>query len=503
MKRVLVLAFALGASITGAAGLVAGMLMHDLTPAKSIATYHGDPRRSGQYVAPHLTWERAHKLRLDASFHPVFSGHVHAQPLLWTIPGTSRSLIIVATEENVVYAFDSKSGRTVWSRVLGPPVQRGELQCGDIFPLGVTGTPVIDPVRQALYLDAAVARPDGPGQLVFALSLKDGTPLPGWPIDLEHVFSGQEPEFLGRRQNQRGALLIFGDMVYVPFGSFFDCDAYHGTVVGVSLSDPQKVARWATRAKGGGVWAPGGVVSDEKGLFLATGNTFEATDWSDGEAVIRLSADLQPSANVSDYFTPANWLDLDSQDSDLGSIAPIMVDATAGADHRRFVLALGKEGKAYLLDRDNLGGIGGAVAVTTVSARGIYAAAASYAIGDTAYVAFPASDANCPKVDAKNGVAVLSVQGTTTPSVNVAWCAPMHGLGSPITTTIDGRAYPIVWMLGAEGDNRLHAFRADTGEVLFDGPDQGLKGLHRFQTLIATRDRLYVAADNAIYAFKF
>jgi outer membrane protein assembly factor BamB len=499
----LVFAFALGASIMGAAGLVAGMLMHELPPPKSIATYHGDPRRSGQYVAPHLTWERAHGLRMDTSFHPVFSGHVHAQPLFWTIPGTSRSLVIVATEENVVYAFDAKSGRTVWSRVLGPPVQRGELQCGDIFPLGVTGTPVIDPVRQVLYLDAAVGRHDGPGQLIFALNLKDGTPLQGWPVDLEHVFSGQEPEFLGRRQNQRGALLIFGDMVYVPFGSFFDCDAYHGTVVGISLSDPQKVARWATRAKGGGVWAPGGVVSDEDGLFLATGNTFNATDWSDGEAIIRLSADLQPSVDEHNYFTPADWLHLDDEDSDLGSIAPIMVHATEGADTRRFVLALGKDGKAYLLDRDNLGGIGGAVAITTISARGIYSAAASYTIEGTPYVAFPASDANCPMADSRNGVTAIAVHGTKTPSLNVAWCAPMRGLGAPITTTIDGRAYPIVWMLGAEGDNRLHAFRADTGEVLFDGPDQGLKGLHRFQTLIATRDRLYVAADNAIYAFKF
>ncbi|HEY1735417.1 MAG TPA: hypothetical protein VGG12_02105 [Methylovirgula sp.] len=477
--------------------------MHELPPPKSIATYHGDPHRSGEYVAPHLTWSRAQNLRTDTNFRPNFSGHVHAQPLFWTIPGTSRSLVIVATEENVVYAFDSMSGRTVWKHTLGPAVQKGELKCGDIFPLGVTGTPVIDPVRQALYLDAAVQRPDGPGQLMFALSLKDGKPLPGWPVDLEHAFVGQDPKFLGSRQNQRGALLIFGDTVYIPFGSFFDCDEYHGTVVGVSLSDPKKVTRWATRARGGGVWAPGGVVSDDKGLYFATGNTFEATDWSDGEAVIRLSGDLQPSANVSDYFTPTNWLDLDNQDSDLGSIAPIMVHATEGDDTRHFVLALGKDGKAYLLDRDNLGGIGGAVAVTTVSARGIYSAAASYQIEGTPYVAFPASDANCPQADSRNGVTAVAVHGAKTPSVDVAWCAPMKGLGSPITTTIDGHAYPIVWMLGAEGDNRLHAFRADTGEVLFDGPDQGLKGLHRFQTLIATRDRLYVAADNAIYAFKF
>jgi hypothetical protein len=60
-----------------------------------------------------------------------------------------------------------------------------------------------------------------------------------------------------------------------------------------------------------------------------------------------------------------------------------------------------------------------------------------------------------------------------------------------------------VWVLGAEGDNQLHGFRADTGETLFTGPSQAMIGLHHFQTLIATEDRLYVAADGRIYAFGF
>ena len=59
---------------------------------------------------------------------------------------------------------------------------------------------------------------------------------------------------------------------------------------------------------------------------------------------------------------------------------------------------------------------------------------------------------------------------------------------------------PIVWMLGAEGDNRLHAFRGDTGAPLFSSAP--LAGLRHFQTLIATQDRLYVGADGRVYAFK-
>ncbi len=118
---------------------------------------------------------------------------------------------------------------------------------------------------QSLYLDAEVSKPGGPRHFVFALSLKDGSPLPGWPVDLEQAFAGQDPAFAGQSaKSARRALDFFGALVYVPFGGFFDCGDYHGTVVGISLADPQKVTRWSTRAKGGGVWAPGGVVSDEK-----------------------------------------------------------------------------------------------------------------------------------------------------------------------------------------------------------------------------------------------
>jgi hypothetical protein len=60
-----------------------------------------------------------------------------------------------------------------------------------------------------------------------------------------------------------------------------------------------------------------------------------------------------------------------------------------------------------------------------------------------------------------------------------------------------------VWTLGAEGDNRLHGFRGDTGELLITTPGAALTGLRHFQTLIATPERLFVGADDGIYAFAF
>ncbi len=87
--------------------------------------------------------------------------------------------------------------------------------------------------------------------------------------------------------------------------------------------------------------------------------------------------------------------------------------------------------------------------------------------------------------------------------MTTAWSAPLRGVGSPIVTTTDGRSDPIVWIVGAEGDNLLHGFRGDTGEPLYAGPSPPMAGLRHFQTLIATEDRLYVGADGRIYAFGF
>jgi len=85
--------------------------------------------------------------------------------------------------------------------------------------------------------------------------------------------------------------------------------------------------------------------------------------------------------------------------------------------------------------------------------------------------------------------------------MNTAWCSRFSGRGSPIVTTTDGHSNSIVWTLGAEGDNRLHGFRGDTGQPIVTS--EPLSGLRHFQTLIATQHRLYVGADGRIYAFSF
>jgi hypothetical protein len=240
-------------------------------------------------------------------------------------------------------------------------------------------------------------------------------------------------------------------------------------------------------------------------LFVATGNTFGASTWMGGEAVIRLSSDLKPSADRRDFFTPENWQELDRRDADLGGTNPVLVDIPGNTARQAFVVALGKDGHAYLLNRDDLGGIGGSLADEVVSRRPIRTAPASFPVGASVFVAFQGAGSGCPAGQPAGDLTVLKVTGGDRPTLSTAWCGAVRGTGSPIVTTTDGHSGPIVWMVGAEGDNRLHAFKGDTGEPLFaaGGPNEAMAGLRQFQSLIATEERLYVGADDRIYAFAF
>jgi hypothetical protein len=120
------------------------------------------------------------------------------------------------------------------------------------------------------------------------------------------------------------------------------------------------------------------------------------------------------------------------------------------------------------------------------------------------YVALQGPGVSCPTPAADYQLTVLKIGVGDPPTITQAWCGKVSGAGSPIVTTSDGSSDPIVWMVGAEGDNWLHGFKGDTGEPLLPaGAGPAMVGLRHIQTLIATRDRLYVSADGQIYAFAF
>jgi hypothetical protein len=394
---------------------------------------------------------------------------------------------------------------------LGTPVPLDALPCGVIDPVGVTGTPVIDADKRVIYVDGMSTPDDGTTKqhLIFALSLDDGSILPGWPLNVSSL-SFQGIDFDATYQNQRGALLLNGGFLYVPYGGHAgDCGDYHGWVVAVPVDDPASATGWATGAIAGGIWAPGGLATDGTSVFAITGNTAGANGWMGGEAVVRLQAGAAFSGNPVDYFTPSNWQSLDDADLDLGGSGPLLVDVP-GAIPSKLIVALGKNGVAYLLDRDYLGGIGTGdgmngegVQSELVSAGSIVNAAAAYTAPSGTYVVMKSTDVGVGCPGTPGDLIAVKISATLPPTMTVAWCADNLGGGSPIVTTTDGISQPIVWTAGAEYTNQLHGYDGETGELIYSGggPDEHMGNIRHFQTPIVVDGRIFVAADDQLYAF--
>src|SRR5262249_51518838 len=320
----------------------------------NVTQHHNHPSRDGLYIDPAFTAAAAANLTRDMNFSGAIVGNVYAQPLYIDDGPGGRPTIIAATESNNVYALDAVDGSIIWERNVGDPVPANDVPCTIFDPLGITSTPVVDLASRALFL-AAMTTPDG-GQtkkhFIISLNVDTGDINPGWPVDVETV-SYHGINFIPVIQLQRAALGIVGNIVYVGYASHSDCSLYHGWLVGVPIDTPASVMAWATDAIGGGIWGVGGVASDGKNPFVTTGNTFNTATWGGGEAVIRFQPGPIFSGDPSDYWAPTNWQSLDTQDNDIGSSGALLVDVP-GATPSHLVVAMGKNTKAYLVNRDNL-----------------------------------------------------------------------------------------------------------------------------------------------------
>jgi hypothetical protein len=464
--------------------------------AVNVTQYHNHENRDGLYVDPAFTTNAAGALKRDLSFSGVVSGNIYAQPLYLEGGPAGQAMVITVTESNNVCALDVVNGGIIWQRHLGQPVGHTSLPCGNIDPLGITGTPVIDLATRTLFVDAMTTPDNGTTKkhLIYALNVDTGTTNSGWPVDLNATVSSGSLAFNSTVQNQRSALALLGGYLYATYaGHAGDCGAYHGWIVGIPLSEPSAVSAWATPAQGGGAWAVGGIASDGVNPFMASGNTFSATVWGGGESIIRFSPGPVFTSQTQDYWTPTNWTTLDLNDQDLGGSGALPVDVP-GAVPSQLILALGKDGAAYLLNRTNLGGISAPLAKIAVSSTAIIQAACTYRTAQGVYVVFCANTSQ---------LRAFRLNPTTPPTMTSAWTVSEGGRGSPFVTSTDGTNNVVVWGIGAESDQRLHGFDGDTGAVVFSGggANELMAGTHRFQTAIAARGRIYVATDHKVYAF--
>ncbi len=461
----------------------------------NVTQKNNNPSRDGLYIDPAFTPGNAANLVRDLNFNGTIVGNVHAQPL-YIEGGPNGPMIIAVTASNNIYALNASTGAVIWQRTnIGPAVTSG-LPCGNINPAGTIGTPVVDLASRSLFFDALIA--GSPiKHFIYSLNVDTGATNAGWPVDLNATASYNGIPFVSLAQENRGALALVNGIVYNSYSGYLgDCGNYRGWVVGVQANNPSIVMGWATTAIGGGIWGHCGVASDGTNMFVITGNTFNTGgNWMGGEAIIRLQAGpvFNGPPSTVNYWAPTNWFSLDNSDTDLGGVSAMLIDVP-GATPSQLVLALGKDGNAYLLNRNNLGGI--ALPVAQLSVDGVIRgqSSATYRTSQGTYFVFRGS----------NEIKAYKITATSPPSIVFAWSASQTGQGSPWVTTTDGTNNAIVWVVGAQGDQRLHGYNGDTGAVVYagGGANELMTGTRKWNSGMVARGSIYVANDNRVYAFR-
>ena len=459
----------------------------------NVTQEHNNPSRDGVYIDSAFTPSAAANLTRDLGFNGTISGNVYAQPL-YIEGGPNGPMIVAVTESNNVYALNATTGLPIWSRTdIGPPVPT--TPCGGFSPTGITGTPVVDLSSRRLFFDALI-NGNPTKHFIYSLDVDTGVTTSGWPVDVNATASYNGINFVSFAQEERGGLAHVNGIVYVCYSGYVgDCGNYHGWVVGIDINNPTNVHAWATTATGGGIWGHGGVASDGTNMFVVTGNTFNTGgNWMGGEAIIRLQAGPTWTGMPTDYWAPTNWFSLDQGDTDLGGVSATVVDVP-GATPSQLVLALGKDGNAYLINRNNLGGVTSPVAQANVGGINRGTSAVTYHTSQGTYIAFH---------NDVGSIAARKVTATNPPTIVSGWTMSQNGRGSPWVTTTDGTNNVIVWVAGVQGDQRLHGYDGDTGAVIYagGGTNELMTGTRQWNTGIAARGRIYFGADNKIYAFR-
>ncbi|HWF79481.1 MAG TPA: PQQ-binding-like beta-propeller repeat protein [Streptosporangiaceae bacterium] len=387
------------------------------------------------------------------SWTAAVDGLVYAQPLI------VGSDVIIATENDTIYALSESTGKVRWSRHLARPVTSG-LPCGNISSSGITGTPVADPAAGRLWVVTFTSRPTF-RHMLWELNISNGRTVARRPIDVP----GSDP----RAQQERGALTLLGSRVYVPFGGLFgDCSDYKGRVVGAPVSGSGRLVSFTTPNKReAGIWAPAGEAVRDNSIYATTGNGSPVNRVDDSDSVLRLSQRLK----VLGRFTPANFKQLSADDADLSSTAPAMLPGG-------LVFQVGKEGVGYVLNGTRLGGTGGQLTSSRVCDGGFGGDAV---IGDKVVFSCFSSLRAISVIPGKNG---------RKPAIHGLWSVSVSP-GPPII------AGGVVWDVSRS--NVLSGYRLADGKTVFSASTAPVGT--SFPNLAASGTRLIVPEGHKVVCY--
>jgi len=374
-----------------------GVFTFSLLAQASVLTQHNDNARTGLNASETLlTPTTVNSNYFGKLFAQTVDGPVYAQPLyLANVSITNKgvhNVVFIATQHDSIYAFDaddnsaSINSAPLWhTSFINPaagitPIIVGS---GDVGPdcatfsgeIGIVGTPVIDASRGTLYLVTHTKEPLPPPDnatriqvhRLHALDVSTGLDRSNSPVVISASVAGTGDDstngivfFNPSREVHRSGLLLNGGIVYVAFASYCDNRPYHGWIMGCDALTLSQTGIFNTAPNGihGGIWMGGaGLAADSSGaIYCITGDgTFDTSlnPTNFGDSILKLQG---TNLAVLDYFAPWDQASLFAADADLGSGGAVLLpDAVGSTNHPHLLVGGGKDGRLFLLDRENMG----------------------------------------------------------------------------------------------------------------------------------------------------
>jgi outer membrane protein assembly factor BamB len=306
-------------------------------------------------------------------FATPVDGYVYAQPLYVAnvaVAGKgTHNVVYVATENNTILAIDADSGTVLFHTNLGPAVPKDQLVCPDMGPqTGITGTPVIDPATQTLYVAAKTFQNGRQFFTLHALDITSGQEKSGSPVLIAATFprTGTKDHdataiFDPAPQLQRPGLVLANGQLIVAFGSFCDQGNFHGWVFRYDAASLDMTGVFLTTPNGyhGGVWQAGAppVVDPQGFLYAITGDgEFDAYDGGTdyGDTILKLQISPGDPLLPMDYFSPFDQNEMSIDNLDLGASGPLVLPDQPGL-YPHLLLGAAKASSLYLINRDGMG----------------------------------------------------------------------------------------------------------------------------------------------------
>jgi hypothetical protein len=512
--------------------------------ATDVLTYHNDIARTGQNLTEFILSPGNVNMAQfgKIGFYPV-DGLVDAQPLYASavaVPNNgSHNLLIAATENASVYAFDADSGATIWHvSVLKP----GETPSDDpshptsASLIGVNATPVIDrsigPHGAIYVVTSSATRENGSVstyyQRLHALDLALGTELFGGPVDIHATYPGfgdstndTSVVFYPKQYRERCALLLLNGVVYTTWASHYDYRPYTGWIIGYSESTLAQttVLNVTPNGNAGAIWMSGaGPAADSSGniYFLDANGTFDPTLDSNGfpvggdygNAFLKLST-VHNQLSVADYFEMDNGESESVGDVDLGSggalVLPDLNDASGHTMH--LAVGAGKDGNLYVVNRDSMGKLtpnNSGIYQQLTGALGIGVWGMPAYFNDTIYYG--------PWGSPILAFTISNAKLSTNPTIK----SP-NSFGYPGTTpgvSANGKSNGIVWAVDngsvggalASGTAVLHAYSASSLNEIYNsnqasGGRDGFGTGNKFITPTIVNGKVFVGTPNGVAVF--